>query len=354
MPDPLSPTPQKILVVPLRYIGDTVLTVPLLRNLRRHYPQARIDLLASPVTEGLMALCPYVDQVRVEPRGSLKRLQLLKEGGYDTVFLLRKSVSLALMCKLAGVRQVIGYDKQRFPFGYKRWGWFLDRWARYPSLNTDTPQAVSHLGLLAAAGIPVVDDHLELWTTAEDEARLHQLLASHGIQPPPQGKPIAILHAASASHGKQIEVDRFSQSVQRLVAAGYQVLATGTASDAALYQPLGLPITNLAGQTSLRETVALYRQAELLLTVDSGPIHLGAAAGVPRIAGVFGPTNERQWGPHNAHARFAPVFMDLPCRPCYAKVCSHNNCRVQLGSLQIAEAVSSLLQEESPETQSGP
>jgi len=152
-----------------------------------------------------------------------------------------------------------------------------------------------------------------------------------------------VLHAASASHGKQIELEKFGASLKSLHADGYTIFTTGTQQDYAGYEELSrqtsVPVCNLAGKTTLRETFALYRRIQLLLTVDSSPVHLGAAAGVSKIVGVFGPTNERQWGPHNAQIQFNPVFMDLPCRPCYAKVCEHNNCRTQLTGEQIANAM---------------
>lgn len=316
-----------------------MLTVPLVRNVRRLFPQAQIDMWVSPTTAPLMEPCPYLNQVIVEPKSSLQRLQLLRKNRYDTVFNLRKSVTMALLCQLAGVSNRIGYDKQRFPFGYKRWRWFLNRTARYPGLKTETPQAVSHLGLLKACDLPVQDDYLELWTTDADQHRIDALLARHGI---PKEAPLAVLHAASASHGKQIDLARFALSVRQLQAAGYQVISTGTQGDRPLYdalQPLlENPLLNLAGETSLRETVALYQRIQVLLTVDSSPVHMGAAVGVPKIVGVFGPTNERQWGPHNPNVDFRPVFMDLPCRPCYAKTCEHNNCRELLTAEQIARA----------------
>lgn len=339
-----TPSPQSILVIPLRYIGDTILTVPLIRNLKRLFPQAQIDVLCSKTAAPLLEPCPYIRSVIIEPKGTVTLGRLLKAGQYDHVYSLRKSVTMALVCKLAGVRKVVGYDKQRFPFGYKRWGLFLDTKARYPSLKTEVPQALSHLSLLKASGLQPKDDHLELWTTDADQRQIECILHQAGINPE---QPMAVLHAASASHGKQIELNKFNESLQNLHLAGCQLITTGTRSDYPLYQRLaettGLPIRNLAGKTSLRETVALYQRIRLLLTVDSSPIHLGAAAGVPNIVGVFGPTNHRQWGPHNAQTRFEPVFRDLPCRPCYAKVCEHNNCKVQLSSAQIAEATSRLI-----------
>lgn len=335
--------PKRILVIPLRYIGDTILTVPLIRNLKYRFPHAQIDVLCSKTAASLLEPCPYLNRVLIEPKGTIARLKLLRQGDYNQVYNLRKSASMALLCKLAGIAKVVGYDKQRFPFGYKRWGWFLDEKATYPGLRTEIPQPISHLGLLQAAGYTPNDNHLELWATEADQQTLTTLLRNQGVSPEAK---IAVLHAASASHGKQIELHKFADSLRHLHRAGYTLIATGTASDEAQYMQLAketeLPLVCLAGKTTLRETFALYQRTQLLLTVDSSPIHLGAAAGVPSIVGVFGPTNEKQWGPHNANVRFQPVLMDLPCRPCYAKVCEHNNCKVQLTGEQIAKAVSSL------------
>lgn len=337
---PTAIQPNRILIIPLRYIGDTILTVPLVRNLRQLFPQAQIDMLVSRTTQQLMEVCPYLDQVLVEPKSSMERLALLRANRYDTVFILRKSATMALLCQIAGIPNRIGYDKQRFPWGYKRWGWFLTAQARYPSLKTDTPQPVSHLGLLQACGLQAQDSHLELWSTDTDEQRVTELLVAHRVD---TQLPMAVLHAASASHGKQIEMSKFVDSLRQLHTSGYQILTTGTIADRALYDAVGqeakIPLINLAGETSLRETFALYKRIQLLLTVDSSPIHMGAAAGVSHIVGVFGPTNEKQWGPHHPKLQFQPVFMDLPCRPCYAKVCEHNNCRVLLTGTQISQAV---------------
>lgn len=336
---------RKILVVPLRYIGDTILTVPLIRNLRRQFPEADIDVLVSKTSAALLEPCPYVNQVLIEPKKTSDRLQLLSKGGYDAAFILRKSVTMAVMCRMAGIRTLIGYDKQRWfePIGYKRWGLFLDFRGRYPSLKTETPQPVSHLGLLEACGLPVHDTHLELWTTPEDETKVSAILDTAGVV---IDRPMAVIHTVSASHGKSIEIEKFVAPVQNLAQRGFQILCTGVESDSGLYDRLavrsGVPLMNLAGKTTLRETVALYRKIRMIVTVDSSPIHLAAAAGVPEIVGVFGPTNEKQWGPYSTQSRFQPVYIDLPCRPCYAKICEHNSCRVQLTGAQISDAITAL------------
>jgi len=354
--------PTKILVVPLRYIGDTILTVPLIRELHRQYPDVRIDVLCSKTAAPLLEPCPYIHQLIIEPKGLSKNLDLMKRGKYDAIFILRKSFTLALLAKLAGIPMRIGYDKQRFPkpINYKRWGLFLTRAFPYPSLRTETQQVDSHLQFLK--GLPSASassgEGLELWSTKEDSQALEKILSQEGVN---SNQPIAVLHAASASHGKSIELSKFAESLKLLSEKGFQIVATGTQADADAYQKLksgyALPLTILSGKTTLRETFALYQRTQLLLSVDSSPIHIGAAANIPKIVGIFGPTNHRQWGPYfgsKAEAqnakRFFPVYIDLECRPCYAKVCNHNNCKELLTAAQIALAVKEAVNSLSKET----
>lgn len=302
-------------------------------------------MLVSSTAAPLLATCPYINQVLIEPKRTSIRFQLISERQYDCAFVLRKSVSMALMCKMAGIRTVVGYDKQRWfePLGYKRWGLLLDRKARYPSLKTIVPQPISHLSLLKVCDLEPIDNHLELWTTHEDQQQVSQWMTRDTITPDDPEKPLAVLHTVSASHGKSFPIARFIKAVQTLDSLGYQIICTGTKADQTGYEQLEtlakVKIHNWAGLSGLRQTVALYEKTSLILTVDSSPIHLAAAAGIPDIIGVFGPTNEKQWGPHSATSRFWPVLLDLPCRPCYAKICSHNSCRTQLTDDMIDEAV---------------
>jgi ADP-heptose:LPS heptosyltransferase len=351
---------KRILIVPLRFIGDTILTVPLIRNLRHHYPDAQIHALVSKTAAPLLETCPYLNDIVIEEKGFAKQLQQLQSGHYDAIFILRKSVTLAALSTLAGIPHRIGYDKQRWfkPLHYKRWGIALTQRVSYPSLKTTTPQVLSHLKHLDALGLATLDSHLELWATDEEKARISSLLEALGLSSSgvssnnfsinnevrPQ---LAILHLVSASHGKSFKPAQFVEAVQTLHQKGYQLVCTGVESDASQYELLReltqVPLQNWAGKTSLRETFALYQQAQVILTVDSSPIHFAAAANIPKIVGVFGPTNEKQWGPYSAQSQFTPVFIDLPCRPCYAKVCEHNNCRFTMTGDRIAKALESCL-----------
>jgi len=335
---------KRILVIPLRYIGDTVLSVPLLRALKEQYPDAAVDVMCSNTSRSLLETCPYIHQVLPEPRGLFKTLTLFKSEPYDAVFLMRKSVSMALVCQLAGIPIRVGYDKQRFPWGYRRRGWFLTHTVRYPSLKTDQYQADSHLGLIRTLDVPATDTQLELWTTPEDERIIDDLFQAHRLQ----DKTLAVVHAVSASFGKSVEYAKFKSATESLLAENYTILFTGIATDRAdidrLIQMLNASnrLINVAGKTNLRQTVALFKRINLLLTVDSGPLHLGAAANVPKIIGVYGPTNEKQWGVYQPGITFKPVFKELPCRPFYPGTHDHSHCPTLTGE-EIASALVSVL-----------
>ncbi|MBY0402429.1 MAG: putative lipopolysaccharide heptosyltransferase III, partial [Cyanobacteria bacterium] len=84
--------PQKILVIPLRFIGDTVLTLPLIENIKLAFPEADIDVLASKTTAPLLETCPFIHQVLIEKKSITAKWTQFAEGHYDLAFVLRKSV----------------------------------------------------------------------------------------------------------------------------------------------------------------------------------------------------------------------------------------------------------------------
>ncbi len=306
------PTPKRLLVVPLRYIGDTILTIPLLRNLRHYFPEVHLDVLVSKTAEPLLRDCPYINGLIIEPEQSKERIPAIKRGGYDTAIILRKSFTMAYYCKRARIKTLIGYDKQRFmkPIFFKRWGLLLDYKTPYPSRTTHVPQVMSHLGHLKAYGLEPKDDYLELWASHSDNEQVKQLLEDQGVT---SQKPMAIIHSTSASSGKSLSVSHFASAIKHLYDAGYQIVCTGLNADYPLYETLSktnqIPLCNLAGKTTLMETFALYTQAHLMLSVDSGPIHMAAAASIPKIIGVYMTTNEKQWGPHSAKSQFFPALI---------------------------------------------
>lgn len=169
-------TRQRILVIRYRFIGDTLLTVPFLRNLRRAYPDAHIEMLVGPNSGEVLTHCPYVDELiyfdttrkhryenrdNTSPQSFWSYAALLRERRYDTAFVLKRSFSSALLAFLAGIPERIGFDTECR-------GWLLTKRVPY---RLDRHERDCFLDVLHQAGVPVEDDHLEAWWSAVDEKR---------------------------------------------------------------------------------------------------------------------------------------------------------------------------------------
>ncbi len=314
----MLPADAKILVVPLRFIGDTILTVPVLRALKRALPSCSIDVLVSEIGKTLLEGSPYHRNLLVESPTMGARFRQIREKSYDACILLRKSVTMSFLLQLAGIPERLGYDNQRFfsPLGFQRWGLGLTHVGDYPSEQTDTHQTQHHLNLLTQWGIHNTNTQLELWCDQDDHARVEELLSENPeSQSSSQSKerPIAIIHTNSASFGKSIDPHVLIPSLLELQKAGYQIISIGGSADAADMDALAstakLPVLNLAGKTTLRQTFALMKKASLLIGVDSSPLHLASAAEVPMIIGLYGPTNPKQWGVQNPRINFKALYV---------------------------------------------
>ncbi|MEB3205886.1 MAG: glycosyltransferase family 9 protein [Vampirovibrionales bacterium] len=322
------------------------MTIPLLRAVAAEAGVA-CDVLCSEAMAAVLKGCPYVENILIEPKGLRARLALLKP--YNRVILLRKSVTWAILAQLAGVAERWGYDKQRWPWGYRRWGVGLTQVSTYPHRQEKQPMVSSHLSLLlsekktsqiVSKAPSQHDTHLELWPLEQDKASIQTLLKAHGV---PTGARLAGVHAVAGSHGKTVPPKTLIPAIRRLHRAGFYIVMSGLSEDwdsnEALAKSAGVAAINLAGKTSIGELIALCGELSFLLSLDSGPLHVASAMNVAAIVGVYGPTNEHQWGVRQPGVWFRAVSNPLDCRPCYAKVCEHNRCKLDLKAEWVEKAV---------------
>ncbi|NIQ14666.1 MAG: glycosyl transferase, partial [Candidatus Dadabacteria bacterium] len=158
----------KILVLRYRFIGDTILTVPFLRNLKRAYPGGKIDMVVAPYSSDVLIGNPYVDEfivydpptIHADSRGQHNTLKSkyqfirsLRKKQYDKAYVLKRSLSSALIAFLSGAKERVGFDTE------KR-GFLLTK--RVPYYH-DRHEVTNFLSILEADGIPVADDYLEAW-----------------------------------------------------------------------------------------------------------------------------------------------------------------------------------------------
>jgi heptosyltransferase-2 len=330
-----QPLPAKrILVMRYRFIGDTILTVPFLRNLRRAYPLAKIDVLVGPQSGSVLEGCPYIDELitydttrfhkydrgrDVRPKSILHYALELRRRQYDLVFLLKRSLSSALLAWASGARYRVGYDTEGR-------GLLLTHRVRW---RENVHEVQSTLDVLKAANVLITDKHLEFWVSPAESACVTQIVPALETR-----KKKVLFHAASAHPDKLYPLGKWALLL-RALSERHDIVPffIGDKQDAETYETLqqlaAVPGVNLAGKLSLRESMALLTRLDLAICTDSGPAHLAAAANLPTIA-LFGPTDPVRWRPWGD--QHLDIYDEtLPCRPCnYNKVCENRECLTQL------------------------
>lgn len=342
-----TPPPASILFIPPQFVGDAVLLLPLLRTLHQALPQTQLTVWVNAAAYPLLAACPYAT-VQPAPKSTKARWQALKHLKPQAVLLLRPSISDALLARLAGVKQVIGWAWQRLSATrFLKTSVGLTQSLPYPTLKTQRHHIEALFDFLPLLG---VDRPIEI------TPKTHQLELFLPKAPPeiaalkPTG-PYVVLHLGAASANKGIEPTKVLAALAFLQAQtvnGHplQVLACGEANLKPVYEALSAqrvadgdqPLVNLAGQTSLAGFCQLLKQAQLLLCLDSAPVHLAAALEIPAIVAIYGATSVFQWAPWFTGV-FEPVSLTLPCKPCVAKTCAHNQCREDITAGHISAGI---------------
>lgn len=293
----------RVLVVANGFLGDTVLSIPFLRNLRHRFPAATIEVLVESAGAAVLSHCPHVDRVMVRrrhkrdgspPSGLLQGIateaRWLRSRGYTRAYLLKRSFSSALLVRLAGIPTRVGHASEGR-------GWLLSHAVRE---RRGRHRVDTCLDLLRQDGFAVDDGRPENWVTREDAAAIAALLDR--TVPGRHRVFLAICSTASAKHWP---ADRWAAVADRLVAErGCEIFLCGGPDDGPRHgELLGLlaPATaahvhDLSEAVPLGRLSALLARMDLCLGVDTGLPHIAASLGVP-VAVLFGPTDPNEWHP---------------------------------------------------------
>jgi heptosyltransferase-2 len=315
-------TAKKILVMRYRFIGDTVLTIPFLRNLRRAEPNAYIVWMVAPRSSDVVKDVPYVDEliywdpvtIHADSTGGhrtwsskLRFIRELRARRFDKIYVLKRSLSSAVLAWLSAAPERIG-------FATEGRGVLLTKRVPY---RHDRHEVLNFLAVLQADGIQVTDDHLELWGTPEEDAFVQALLRNKGIG---TGEKLVAIHPFSAVVERGWPLENFAQLAAELAEKGFSPVILGGPGDRGRFEEArGLSrqrVADLAGELTIRQTAALLRKAGLFVGNDSGIMHVAAAAGVPVVA-LFGPQSPVKFGPWGKKTKV--IYKAFPCSPCRQK-----------------------------------
>jgi heptosyltransferase-2 len=322
---------ERLLVRAPNWIGDLVLSLPALRDLRRDFPAARLTVLARPWVAGLYEAVPDVDAVE-QSRGEAADAGLLR-GRFDAALLLPNSFGTALAAWRAGIPERWGYSTDGR-------GLLLTRRCRVPASVRGRSQVYYYRAMLEGLGLATEGPpDASLDCPAAWAAEADALLGD-------EGPWIGVNPGAFYGTAKRWLPERFG-AVAELVArrVGAKIAILGGPAERplgeAIAAQLRAPVRLLSGETTLPGLVGVLKRLRLLLTNDSGPMHLAAALGTPLVA-VFGSTDWNETAPVGRNAVL--VREELDCSPCLLRECPiDHRCMTRIGVERVAEAALSLV-----------
>jgi len=318
-----------ILIRATNWIGDAIISLPAVKELRRLYPRARISILAKPWVADVYRAVQVADEVILFDRaahpgvaGVFQIARQLRERHFQSAVLLQNAFEAAAIAYLARIPVRIGYDTDCR-------GLLLTDAVRVPKQFKTRHQSYYYLHLLQASGLSSAsyapeegyqpDALLEL-----SEAQTIQALRSLQSLGISRERPLIGLNPGAAfGPAKRWFPDRYAAVADHLIGRwGAQVVVFGTPAEreiaSEIQRCMRQPPLILSGQTSLMELMGMIACCDLFITNDSGPMHLAAALQRPLIA-LFGSTDENATGPMSraAHVIHKPV----DCTPCFRRTC---------------------------------
>ena len=316
---------QNILIIRLDEIGDCVLTIPLIRELKRIYPNASITLLVQPKSQSLFQNCTYIDEIITyedTTNGRLWRLRRvinalsfshrdLKPRGFRIAISPRWDTDYHQAAYLAyfsgapirlGYSETVSSSKQKYNHNYdKLFSTILyDRMPRH--------EVVRNLKIIESMnGTAATDDRLELFISQEEQQRADLILAESNIS---DAQLAVAIFPSAGSKNRQWPLCNYIQLSNWLIREyGAQVVIIGGNGDREgaqlLKQTIQSNIVDLSGKTTLNETAAILRRCHVYIGSDSGPMHLAAAVSTPVIEISCHPRNSDHNHP-NSPLRFGP------------------------------------------------
>lgn len=318
---------KKILVINLRYIGDTIWMYPFIRNLKRNIPNAEITAMVNEGGEIFLKLLPDVSEVITVPRkeikgrfGIMKFIRFLVEirrKKFDTVFILTNSDRPTIIAFASGAKTRIGFRSDswwRASLLTERFRW--DRW----DAERNPHMLEYYLRALTDAGLKIYDREL---TIDVPESAIKGITERFGILKAGDKKSI-IVHPGARTELRQWGTERFAEVINAM-SEDYRIFLIGGPDEEALVQEirrrLKRPPEIVSNALSLMEFAALCKFADLFVGNDSAPIHIAAATGL-FVIGIYGPTLSKYCGPWTKK-RILFDMSTLPCRMCGQGVCTN-------------------------------
>jgi len=334
--------PKKILIIKPSALGDVVHTLPILKLLRRRFPRSHIAWLINPPFANLIEGHPDLNEViyferkrfaegwrnRDAAAGLMAFKSALRDRAFDLAIDLQGLFRSAWLGFYCGAPARVGFANARemAPFFYTH---------RVPVRNVEVHAIERYLAIAEALGCERGPVEFDFAVTDKDRRQL-LLRAENCGHCLDDGRKFAVLLPGTNWPTKKWPAGHFAALVPMLREKfGLESIVAGT-----IDTPTVAGAINLAGQTTLKQLVALLERANVVIANDTGPMHIAAALHRPLVS-LFGPTNPIRTGPYRRME--TAVRLNISCAPCYSRSCSHQSCMQWLTPEMVCAAVDGAL-----------
>ena len=356
---PSDSPPRKILIVQPNWVGDAVMATPALRALRQHYPDSEISYLVRRYVKEIFTGMPWADRLITYRTGKTKAkagkgvfdlAARLRSVQYDLAVLLPNSFKAALICKMAGIQKIVGYDRDGRGFLLSDKLLPVKERGKY----VPSPIVKYYMGLAQYLGSKNGDLSLKLFVTDTDRRAANSVFAHASLdaaleRPADRGQPPLIVLNPGAQYGaaKCWLPEHFATLGDRFIdELGATVLISASPKERRIVEAIRHrmkhpPIDLSQHGLTLGALKEIVRRCDLMVTNDTGPRHIAAAMDVPVVT-VFGPTFP-EWT-EIYYAKERQVAVKVFCGPCQKKCCPlDHRCMTRVTPGMVFEAAMGLL-----------
>jgi lipopolysaccharide heptosyltransferase II len=331
---------KKILIRGPNWVGDSVLAIPAMKAVRARFPEAEITLLVRPWVAGVFKEAPFIDRLWSEPRPAgiadwMRITRKIRKGRFDMALLFPNSFESAAMIFFGRVPQRIGYATD---------GRRLLLTNSLKPASGKRHQVYYYLDLAAAVSAAVDQPSISIEACPEEKMQAARLLAAEGI---PSNRHYLVLNPGAAyGSAKRWGEDRFADAADTLATEmDLDVAIVGSEKERSIAESIQKlmrhRVAMLTGRTSLETLIGVISGASLVLTNDSGPMHVAAALGIPTVA-VFGSTDHNVTSPWGARTRV--VREPVECSPCMLRECPIDHpCMTRISADAVCRAAREVL-----------
>lgn len=324
---------ENILIRGVNWVGDTVMSLPAVRAIRKLHPHAKISILVKEKVSYIFRLEKTIDEIIIYKnglKGKIDTIRKLREGNFKRAYLLQNAFDAALIVTLAGIPERVGWNRDcrgvflTHPVPYHREDkkihhieYFFQIPKRFnPALTPDYP-----------------------WINPDIQLRISARMQIRELKRP----ILAIAPGAKYGATKKWDSWKFIEIIKRFTEQFGSVVIFGDKNEGLnieKFRELKDKVYDFTGKTTLLELICLLSECDLLLCNDSGIMHLGYATGIPLVA-IFGSTSPELTGPPKFAGKVVKANVD--CSPCFKSKCEHIKCMKSIEVEDVWNALSELI-----------